>query len=67
MIVKHELIKIVKTPIIVVLIVFFLVLNLFIVLSHSDSREELAVLSELVDHYGYKIDQEMLTELGSDF
>ncbi|WLD94673.1 hypothetical protein [Alkalihalobacillus sp. AL-G] len=67
MIIKHELSKIARTLILPALIGFFIVLNIFIVMSHSDIKEDLAVLSNLVDTYGYEVDDGMLTEFGADY
>ncbi|NBJ70700.1 MULTISPECIES: hypothetical protein [Clostridia] len=67
MIVKEELLKLIKMPIISIVILFFIALNIVIVMSNSYLKEELSVLSELVDTYGYEINENMMKSFGKDY
>lgn len=67
MIIKEELLKLVKMPIIPVIILFFMALNTVIVMSHSYFKEDLSVLTDLVDTYGYEINENMMKEFGKDY
>ncbi|NLV89549.1 MAG: ABC transporter permease subunit [Tissierellia bacterium] len=52
--------KIVTSPIIIGLLVLFIVYNSIFIFQNSYFREELRVLTRLVDRFGYEIDDEML-------
>ncbi|WP_421377872.1 hypothetical protein ACOJQI_11555 [Bacillus salacetis] len=67
MILKQELIKIIKNPVIPLLLLFFLVVNFLIVISHSYFKEEMSVLTDLVDVYGHEINEEMETRIHDDY
>ncbi|WP_240378178.1 hypothetical protein [Bacillus piscicola] len=67
MILKHELLKIFKTPVIIVLLLFFMIINLFIIMSNAYYKEEMAVLTDLVDQYGHQVDEEMLHRFEDDY
>ncbi len=67
MILKQELLKILKTPVIWVLVLFFITLNSILVMSKSDFKEDLSILSDMVDTYGAEINEEMMTEVGHDY
>lgn len=67
MIRKHELLKLAKTPIILVLILFFIGINIMIVMSHVHMKKDLSVLNGLVETYGYDINQDMMAEFGDDY
>ncbi|MBM7553101.1 hypothetical protein [Thalassobacillus pellis] len=67
MIIKHELWKIAKMPIIWFLLLFFIGLNVLISLTNTDFKEDMAVLKDLVRNYGHDINVEMMTDLGDDY
>ncbi|SDI32794.1 hypothetical protein SAMN05192534_1355 [Alteribacillus persepolensis] len=67
MILKHELLKIFKTPVIIVLLLFFMIVNLFIIMSNFYYKDEMAVLTDLVDQYGHQVDEEMLHQFEDNY
>ncbi|KAA0546898.1 hypothetical protein FZW96_12955 [Bacillus sp. BGMRC 2118] len=67
MILTHEIRKIIKMPIIVSLIIFFLTLNILLIVSNSDQNNELNVVTDLVNKYGYVINDEMLQKWTNDY
>ncbi|MCY6958383.1 hypothetical protein [Clostridium brassicae] len=59
-IIKNEIKKIVKSPIIIGLTTIFIIFNLFIINQKFSCREDLKVLNKIVKEVGYKIDENML-------
>ncbi|MBO8178500.1 MAG: hypothetical protein H0Z31_13775 [Bacillus sp. (in: Bacteria)] len=57
-IMKYEFTKVRTSPILVSLLVIFLSFNVFIIYQHSHIREELAVLTKLVDRFGHEMNGE---------
>ncbi|MED0714739.1 hypothetical protein P4S80_16275 [Aeribacillus composti] len=58
--IKYELIKVVKSPIFIILLLFFVALNGLIIFDHKNERKNLPVLQNIVEQYGTKIDDEAL-------
>ncbi|SFQ40128.1 ABC transporter permease subunit [Salibacterium halotolerans] len=67
MILKQELLKIVKTPVIPALLAFFMLINLIIIISDYHQKDEMKVLTNMVEKYGYHIDEEMLSSMEDDY
>lgn len=67
MILKHEILKIAKMPIIWVLLIFFLGLNILLCMSNTDYKEDMTILKGLVASYGHEINEEMLSDLEADY
>ncbi|KAB8125739.1 hypothetical protein F9U64_21825 [Gracilibacillus oryzae] len=67
MIIKQELLKIFRLPIVGILLLFFIIINGLFIWSHSYIKEELSVLTSLVDKYGTAINEEMLAQFGGDY
>lgn len=58
----NEFKKVINSPIIVGLIILFIIFNSFIIFKNSYFKEDLKVLSDIVDRFGYKINDEMETK-----
>ncbi|MFB1051021.1 hypothetical protein [Paraliobacillus sp. JSM ZJ581] len=67
MIIRQELLKLVKMPIIPILIGFFMILNVVIIMNHSYLKESLPVLTNLVDQHGYEINEDMMSKFQTDY
>ncbi|GAA0433377.1 hypothetical protein GCM10008983_07520 [Lentibacillus halophilus] len=67
MIRKQELLKLTKTPTIPLLIIFFAALNVVIVMSNTHLKKDLSVLTNLVETYGYEINEDMMKQFGNDY
>lgn len=59
---KYEFKKVITSPIIIALLVLFIAFNSLIIFENSYFKDELKVLNKLVDRFGYKIDDEMVSE-----
>ncbi|MGG3797795.1 hypothetical protein [Metabacillus fastidiosus] len=60
MIILHELKKALVSPVILSLIGIFIAFNLFIIYSYSHVKEELGILTKLVDQFGYELNEETM-------
>ncbi|MGG3890967.1 hypothetical protein [Metabacillus fastidiosus] len=60
MIILHELKKALVSPVILSLIGIFISFNLFIIYSYSHVKEELGILTKLVDQFGYELNEETM-------
>ncbi|WP_027409748.1 ABC transporter permease [Anoxybacteroides tepidamans] len=58
-----ELKKAFRSPVVYVLISLFLFLNFSLLYKHAGIRDELKVTNELVDKFGYQIDEKMFAKL----
>ena len=59
---KNELKKAATSPIIIGLLVLFIVFNSIMVFQNSYFKNDLKVLNDIVDKFGYKIDDEMVAK-----
>ncbi|MED4463539.1 ABC transporter permease [Metabacillus fastidiosus] len=62
MIILHELKKALISPVILSLIGIFIAFNLFIIYSYSYVKEELGILTESVDQFGYELNEATMSE-----
>ncbi|WP_026895755.1 hypothetical protein [Clostridiisalibacter paucivorans] len=60
----NELKKVITSPIIIGLLVLFIVFNFVIIFQNSYFKDDLKVLTKIVDKFGYKIDDEMEVRFG---
>jgi hypothetical protein len=60
---RVELKKAFQSPIVSILIVLFLFFNFWLIYKHAGIREELKVTNQLVERFGYKINEEMSAKL----
>lgn len=56
----HEFKKVATSTVLIGTLLLFMVFNLFLVLDHNYTRDELLVLNQLVDELGYEINDEMI-------
>lgn len=65
-IVKLELQKLVKAPVIWVLLAVFFLFNCFYIWSNQRDEAELAILTSIIEMYGIEINDEVLAKLSKD-
>lgn len=59
---KFEFRKILTSPIITILTLFFIVINIITIFNNSYKRNEIKVVNKIVDEVGYKIDDNMMVK-----
>lgn len=59
-----ELKKVMASPVIIALLLLFIAFNIFFILDNAYFRDELMVLNNMVDEFGYKIDDGLEENLG---
>ena len=62
---KYEIKKAFHSPIVYVLIILFLTLNFWVIYRHAEIRGELKVTNELVEKFGYHLNDNVIVKLKS--
>jgi hypothetical protein len=66
-IITHEFKKAVASPIVIGLTTLFIAFNLYLIYDHSSIRSELAFINQLIDNYGYKMNESTISSLSGDY
>lgn len=63
----HEIKKIVLSPIVLALTVVFIAFNLFVIYDNSYISNDLKIINNIIDEFGYKIDDSMVDNINASY
>ncbi|SCJ93264.1 ABC-type transport system involved in multi-copper enzyme maturation%2C permease component [uncultured Clostridium sp.] len=66
-IILNEFKKVLKSPVLTILIVLFLIYNGFIIYSNSYIREDLKLANDFIEQFGYEVNDEMIDNVSKAY
>lgn len=64
---KHEFNKILKSPIVMILIVIFMIYNTILIFNNSYIKEDLKLATSFIKEFGYKVNEDMLDKIDKTY